>query len=49
MEIIFLILLIPFSIVLAEFIASYSIYICQEINHSVRKMIKGIKSIRRVV
>ena len=39
----------PLLIILADFIVSYSIYACQEINHSVRKIVKGIKSIWRVV
>lgn len=39
----------PLFILLTDFIISYSIYVCQEINHSVRKVIKAIKSIWRVV
>lgn len=39
----------PLLVIVTDFIISYSIYACQEINHTVRKMIREIKNIWRAV
>ena len=39
----------PLFIIFMEFVVQYTTYICQEINHSIRKVTKEIKSIWRVV
>jgi hypothetical protein len=39
----------PLFCIFMEFVVQYGIYVCQEINHSVRKATKEIKSIWRVV
>jgi hypothetical protein len=39
----------PIFCIFMEFVVQMSIYVCQEINHTVRKIINEIKSIWRVV
>jgi hypothetical protein len=39
----------PLLFIFADFVIEMSIYICQEINHTVRKIIREIKSFWRVV
>lgn len=39
----------PIFCIFMEFVVQMSIYICQEVNHTVRKIIREIKSFWRVV
>lgn len=39
----------PLLFIFTDFVIEMSIYVCQEINHSVRKFIHEIKSIWRVM